>query len=82
MRAVVEFCCLQSEGSDEKQIFCINLKIEPTGGFGCGVKRKSEGKDDFQPVGERRNTRGWTVLEDSVAVLETPQPPPGSRDEG
>ena len=44
--------------------------------------RESEGKDGFQPVGERRNTRGWTVLEDSVAVLETPQPPPRSQDEG
>ena len=53
-----------------------------TGGIGCGVKRESEGKDGFQPVEEIRNTRGWTVLEDSVAVLETPQPPPRSQDEG
>ena len=79
---MVELCCPQSEGSDEKHRFYITLKREPTGGIGCGVKRKSEGKDDFWPVGERQNTRGWTVLEDSVAVLETLQHPPGSRDEG
>ena len=79
---MVELCCLQSAGSDEKHRFCITLKRDSTGGIGCGVKRKSEGKDDFQPVGERRNTRDWTVLEDSVAVLESPQPPPRSWDEG
>lgn len=79
---MVELCCLQSAGSDEKHRFCITLKRESTGGIGCGVKRKSEGKDDFQPVGERQNTRDWTVLEDSVAVLESPQPPPRSWDEG
>lgn len=70
-----------SWGSDEHR-FCVTLRRGPTGGIGCGVKRESEGKDGFQPVEEIRNTRGWTVLEDSVAVLETPQPPPRSQDEG
>ena len=37
---------------------CIILKREPTGGIGCGVKRKSEGEDDSQLAGEKGETRG------------------------